>query len=162
MMMINSERLKAKLNDKSTIPWHERDKSTNSYKLGYLNCLEKVLAIVGEIEGKNLEDLKATMIKEAEAKKVGILSHSEKNIVEGCISLMEDLHSAMLEYMNMMGFEYNHESSEEFPQFSFSYFEIVQKLLLQKTSHSGEASTRQKCQQLGFDSADTIVIGEKS
>ncbi|SHI75815.1 hypothetical protein SAMN02745975_00548 [Geosporobacter subterraneus DSM 17957] len=49
------------------------------------------------------------------------------------------------------------EGKELFVNFDF---EIVQRLLLQKTSHSGGTSTRKKCEQLGFDSYETIIIGE--
>lgn len=62
--------------------------------------------------------------------------------------------------MEHMGFEYNVEDEEEVPRFRYTYFEIIQKLLLARTSYSGGTSTREKCEQLGFDSYETIIIGE--
>ena len=89
-----------------------------------------------------------------------IPSHSEKDIVNGCISLMQGLYQKMIEYMEHMDFEYDKEIEEERPEFGYSYFKIVQKLLLQRTSHSGGNSTRKKCKQLGFDSSDIVEFSE--
>lgn len=80
--------------------------------------------------------------------------HSEKEIVENCISLMYNLTEHFKEYLEFMNIE--PESDEEIFGVSYSYFEIVQKLLLNGTSHSGGTSTRTKCKELGFDSSDVI------
>ncbi len=173
-MMIDSEILRERLNDKSAIPWHENDRSTNSYKQGYLSGLIKALAILGEVEyftehGKDREpidfefsedDIKGlkaiTRAVSDKIKELELSSHSEKDIVEACIGLMESVHGRMMEYMEMMDVEH----TEGIPVLNYSYFEIVQTLLLQRTRHSGGTSTRAKCEQLGFDSYETITIGE--
>lgn len=176
--MINSEVLHEKLNDKSVIDWLDNDKSPLSYKQGYLSGIIKALSIISEVEyfakhghdkppidfeldEETSESLKIVMgAVNDKIKELELSSHSEKDIVNGCIGLMEDVHERMMEYMEMMGFEYNSKDKEEIPQFRYSYFEIVQRLLLQGTSHSGGTSTRKKCEQLGFDSYETIIIGE--
>lgn len=60
--------------------------------------------------------------------------------------------------MDYMGFEYDPENEEEQPVFKYSYFHIVQTLLLWNTSHSGGTSTQVKCRQLGFDSSESVVL----
>lgn len=99
--------------------------------------------------------------KLTELNPIELTSHSEKDIVSGCISLMQDLYENMIQYMEFMGFEYDKENEEERPHLEYSYFEIVQKLLLWKTSHSGSTSTMDKCKQLGFDSCKRIIFKEK-
>jgi len=177
-MMINSEVLKERLNNQSIIDWIDKDKSPESYKQGFLSGVIKALAVVGEVEyftkhrcdrppiELDLDDETTESLKMVvgtisdKLNELELTSHSEKDIVEGCIALMENVHQNMLEYMEHMGFEYDSENKEEVPQFVYSYFEIVQRLLLNRTSHSGGTSTRKKCEKLGFDSCKTVIIGE--
>jgi hypothetical protein len=83
-------------------------------------------------------------------------SHSEKDIVESCIELMEDVHANMMEYMEMMEVEH----TEGIPTLTYNYFQIVKRLLLGRTRHGGGTSTTAKCRQLGIDPYGEIIIGE--
>lgn len=86
-------------------------------------------------------------------------SHSEREIVVGCLGLMDSLVSDFKEYLAYVGID---EDEEEFPfSTSKSYFEIVQYLLLSRTGHSGGTSTREKCRALGFDPSERRVFGEE-
>lgn len=80
--------------------------------------------------------------------KPDLSSHSEKHIVEGCIALMQELNNRFLEYLDHMDIK----PSEEDDKWGtyFSYFEIVQRLLLAKTWHVGGTSTRLKIAELGY------------
>lgn len=93
-----------------------------------------------------------------------ITSHSETEIVKGCVSLLDELKGRFEEYLDFMGIQPEH--SEEVFCTEFSYFHIVQRLLLWTTYHSGGTSTQQKCRELGFDPSDDVVFaderGEKS
>lgn len=102
------------------------------------------------------EQLKAEIahLKEKEASEV--TSHSEKNILNGAISLMETVFRYMIDYMDYMGFEYDNDDDEEKPRFEMSNFEIVQRLFLSRTSNSGGTSTRAKCKELGVE--DDVMI----
>lgn len=86
-------------------------------------------------------------------------SHSELEIVKGCISLMQMLMGRFEEYLDWMGV--SPDSEEERFLTQFSYFEIVQRLLLWTTSHSGGTSTMQKCAELGLDSGDCAVFEDE-
>src|SRR5699024_5503322 len=144
-----------------------------SYKQGFLSGMIKALTIINnveyftehgherppidfELDDETSESLKVVMgAVNDKLNELELSSHSEKDIVNMCILLMEDVHERMMEYMEMMGFEHD----EGIPKLSYSYFEIVQNLLLCRTRHGGGTSTREKCEKLGFDSYETIIIG---
>ncbi len=85
-----------------------------------------------------------------------VQSHSEKDIYNGCISLMERLIGEFQDYLQT-ALDINIEELDEESLFSLSIpkEEIVQTLFLNKTSHSGGASTIKKCKELGLDLNDT-------
>ncbi|GEM_PF-4385214 len=88
-------------------------------------------------------------LKASQHVRCGVASHSEKEIVSGCITLMERLKNEFGEYLDFVGFE--PECEEERFSVGFHYNEIIRTLLLSGTSHSGGASTAKKCRELGFD-----------
>ena len=90
-------------------------------------------------------------------------SQTEPKIVKGCISLMHELFGMFMEYLEWRGIEIpKDKEDEEYPCFNFSYFSIVKRLFLWNTSHSGGTSTRKKCDELGFDSSNTVSFCPKS
>lgn len=88
-----------------------------------------------------------------------IESHSEAEIVNGCIALMQELTGQFEEYLEYMDIVPG-EGEERFAA-AFSYFHIVQRLMLWKTYHSGGTSTIQKCAELGFDSGDCVIFRDE-
>lgn len=90
---------------------------------------------------------------EALEKQTGVISHSERDIVDGCIALMGNMWKEFIDYLDYMEVDYD---LDDMPSFSFSYFHIVQQLLLSHTNHSGGTSTRQKCDELGLDWSRSI------
>lgn len=88
-----------------------------------------------------------------------IESHSEAEIVKGCISLMRELTGLFEAYLDSLSVE--PESSEERFVAKFSYFEIVQRLLLWETHHSGGTSTIRKCDELGFHYNNYVVFADE-
>lgn len=90
------------------------------------------------------------------AKKEALSSHSERDIVLGCISLINKVLNgefAIFEQLEADGFDFDDykERYECELGFNLTYFEIVQRLLLECTTHGGGTSTRAKCRELGFD-----------
>ena len=79
-----------------------------------------------------------------------------QNIVRECISLMQSLMSRFEEWLEWMDIEVD--SKEEVFWTEFTYFEIVQRLLLFSTNHSGGNSTRELCGKLGFDFSKTVAF----
>lgn len=86
-------------------------------------------------------------------------SHSEREIVNGCVSLMQELVGYFEDYLDFMNIV--PENEEERFQMDFPFFHIVQRLLLWTTSHSGGTSTMQKCDELGLDSSDCITFEDE-
>jgi hypothetical protein len=175
-LKIDSDVLRKRLNNKELVDWIDEDQSSMQYKQGYLSGLIKALAVLGEVEyftehGEDREPIEFEFSEDAikglaavtgavsdKIKELELASHSEKDIVHACIWLMEDVHEKMMEYMEMMDVEH----TEGIPKLNYSYFEIVQTLLLQRTRHSGGTSTIVKCEKLGFGSGETIVIGDNA
>ena len=85
-------------------------------------------------------------------------SHDEKQTLECCISLMQEMVNEFAEWYRWQHGEDAIEELDEEERFCFrkSYFSIVQELFLIGTNHSGGTSTRAKCEQLGVDSAEEI------
>ena len=83
-------------------------------------------------------------------------SHSEKQILEGCISLMQEIVDGFRDYLDYIGHD-EPEYEEEKQPFCMSYFHIVNRLFLWNTSHSGGTSTRAKCHELGIDDSGRNV-----
>ena len=85
-------------------------------------------------------------------------SHDEKHILKYCISLMQELVGKFEEWYEYVHGEDAIKDLCEDEKFCYrmSYFNIVQKLFLLATSHSGGTSTRAKCEQLCVDSSDEI------
>lgn len=82
-------------------------------------------------------------------------SHSEAAILRGCIDLMHQLVGRFEEYLDFIGF---HPQNEE-ERFSTEFYmtEIVERLFLWETTHSGGTSQGMKLHELGV-SDETVVF----
>ena len=86
-------------------------------------------------------------------------SQSEKHIYEECLSLMETLTDRFYDWCEMYGIDMEDLSEEERFCTSFSNTEIVERLFLLHTTHSGGTSQRMKCKELGIDPSENISFG---
>ena len=76
-------------------------------------------------------------------------SHSEKDILKGCIALMQELTDEFKDYLEWLGYDLDKLDEAERFNYRMTYFHIVQRLFLYCTSHSGGNSTRAKMDELG-------------
>ncbi len=83
-------------------------------------------------------------------------SHSEKQIYEGCISLMNQMFGQIKEWLYDMGYISEDDDPEEVFGMSLTNTEIVERLFLQGTTHSGGTSQRLKCKKLGIDPTGSV------
>lgn len=83
-------------------------------------------------------------------------SHSEKEIYEGCLALMEELTGRFQEYLDFIGVDLSEYPTEEQFDASFQTTEIVERLFLWHTMHSGGTSQCMKCKELGIEPCKTI------
>lgn len=75
-------------------------------------------------------------------------SHSEQQILKGCLALMQHLVDDFAEYLDFL--DVHPETEEEQFCLSIPYSVIVQRLFLWNTKHSGGTSTGMKCRNLGI------------
>lgn len=85
-----------------------------------------------------------------------IESHSEQKIVECCIDLMQELVNEFEKYIDYIDIDLTELPDDEHFKVCYTNAEIVNRLLLSTTTHSGGISTRQKCKELGLDSSKSI------
>lgn len=85
-----------------------------------------------------------------------IESHSEQKIVECCIDLMQELVNEFEKYIYYIDIDLTELPNDEHFKVCYTNAEIVNRLLLSTTTHSGGTSTRQKCKELGLDSSKSI------
>ena len=82
-----------------------------------------------------------------------------KEIVHGCIYLMQKLTGQFEDYLEFM--DVKPESNEERFATTMTYFEIVRDLLLWTTRHSGGNSTMKLCHDLGFDYSQGVLFRDE-
>ena len=85
-----------------------------------------------------------------------IESHSEQKIVECCFDLMQELVNEFEKYIDYIDIDLTELPDDEHFKVCYTNAEIVNRLLLSTTTHSGGTSTRQKCKELGLDSSKSI------
>lgn len=85
-----------------------------------------------------------------------IESHSEQKIVECCIELMQELVNEFENYIDYIDIDLTELPDDEHFKVCYTNAEIVNRLLLSTTTHSGGTSTRQKCKELGLDSSKSV------
>lgn len=110
---------------------------------------------------------------EAEAKspamqigQVKISTHSDKEILDACISLIDGvLNGEHGIYQQLADDDFDFDAFEERFDckigFSYSYFEIIQRLFLWGTNHSGGTSAHAKCRELGVDAGAVVDFSRR-
>lgn len=78
-------------------------------------------------------------------------SHSERQIYDGCIELMDKMMDNFAWYLGFIGVDIENMADDEKLRFGISKMEIVRTLFLEHTDHSGGTSTIAKCKELGID-----------
>lgn len=96
---------------------------------------------------------------ETASQAAGVQSHSEKEIYDGCIRILRQMVRFFEEYLEAMDIYQEDLAEEERFSVALSNFEIVQNLFLYGTTHSGGASTRQKCKELGLNDDELVEFG---
>ena len=88
-------------------------------------------------------------------------SHSEREIFDGCVALMQELTGHFERYLEYIGVDIKGEDDEERFGVKFYNTVIVERLFLWNTSHSGGTSQRLKCRELGIDDAGTVTFEDE-
>lgn len=85
-------------------------------------------------------------------------SHSESDIYKGCIALMQELMGRFEDYLDFIGLDPKEANEEERFATYFYPTQIVEKLFLWNTHHSGGTSQLLKCKELGIDTDKTVIF----
>lgn len=115
----------------------------------------------------DIEDAKAEAKNLAmQIGQIKIPSHSDKHILMACISLIDGvLNSEYGIYQQLADDDFDFKEFEERwgckLGFSYSYFELVQRLFLFHTTHSGGTSTHAKCRELGVDAGEAVDFSRR-
>ncbi len=98
-----------------------------------------------------LKDYKRLKNQEEAAQNNMTASHSERDIFDGCISLMQRLVKDFRDYLEFIDVDVNDMDEDEKFGIAYPVTEIVRTLFLAQTSHSGGTSSRMKLEELGVE-----------
>jgi hypothetical protein len=129
------------------------------YKRDILNDREH-FPIVGYVDYKNLLTNAVLSAVQNDAESDMTSSHSEKDILNGCISLMQSLMGRFEEYLDFIDFHPDPDYEEERFCTEFYMTEIVERLFLWHTRHSGGTSQMMKLRELG-EERETVTFEDE-
>jgi arginyl-tRNA synthetase len=101
---------------------------------------------MGEYLRETLKMLQAEPCKDAKMEK-----HTDRQIYDGCIRLMESMVDYFQEYLEFLGYDLDKLDEDERFAVEMSNMEIVRQLFLYQTRNSGGCSTRDFCERIGVD-----------
>ncbi len=124
--------------------------SSGKFKVICINCSAQTVSC----------NTLAEAVKKWEKGEYTIPCHSEKEILNGCIQLMNMMVGYFEDYISFMGFDIDSNDKEQQFEINIPYSTIVNKLFLSNTSHSGGTSTSAKCRELGIGSWAVNFVAE--
>ena len=83
--------------------------------------------------------------------KAELEKHTDRQIYDGCIQLMQKMVDYFQEYLDYLGYDLDMLDEDERFVVVMSNMEIVRQLFLYHTRNSGGCSTRDFCEKLGID-----------
>jgi hypothetical protein len=104
-------------------------------------CIAKV-----NFSKEDMQEIVDKKVKEQEMEK-----HTDRQIYDGCIRLMERMVDYFQEYLEYLGYDLDKLDEDERFAVGISNMEIVRYLFLYSTRNSGGCSTRDFCEKLGID-----------
>lgn len=108
-------------------------------------CLDEDISII-------LEELPSVK----SVAKIEMEKHTDRQIYDGCIHLMQKMVDYFQEYLDYLGYDLDLLDEDERFAVGISNMEIVRYLFLYKTRNSGGCSTRDFCEKLGVDPYDSV------
>ena len=82
--------------------------------------------------------------------------HTDRQIYDGCILLMQKMVDYFQGYLEYLGYDLDKLDEDERFVVRMSNMEIVRQLFLQNTRNSGGCSTRDFCEKLGVDTYKSV------
>ena len=82
--------------------------------------------------------------------------HTDRQIYDGCIYLMQEMVGYFREYLGYLGIDVDKIDEDEQFAVGIPNTAIVRWLFLVHTRNSGGTSTRELCEQMGIDSGEYV------
>lgn len=101
--------------------------------------------------GKYLREILKTLGEKADPVKAEMEKHTDRQIYDGCILLMQKMVDYFEEYLEYLGYDLDKLDEDERFAVGMSNMEIVRQLFLRHTRNSGGCSTKGFCEKLGID-----------
>jgi hypothetical protein len=109
--------------------------------------------------GEQKECLKILIsILEQQHSKDGMEKHTDRQIYDGCIHLMQKMVDYFREYLEYLGYDLDKLDEDDRFAVGISNMEIVRWLFLFHTRNSGGCSTRDFCEKIGIDDSDVVTF----
>ena len=86
----------------------------------------------------------------------GMEKHTDRQIYDGCIHLMQKMVDYFQEYLEYLGYDLDKLDEDERFAVEISNMEIVRWLFLFHTRNSGGCSTRDFCEKIGIDDSEVV------
>lgn len=86
----------------------------------------------------------------------GMEKHTDRQIYDGCIYLMQRMVDYFQEYLEYLGYDLDLLDEDERFAVGISNMEIVRWLFLFHTRNSGGCSTRDFCEKIGIDASEVV------
>lgn len=86
----------------------------------------------------------------------GMEKHTDRQIYDGCIHLMQKMVDYFKEYLEYLGYDLDKLDEDDRFAVGISNMEIVRRLFLSHTRNSGGCSTRDFCGKIGLDETERV------
>ena len=95
-------------------------------------------------------------LSEQEPCEDGMEKHTDRQIYDGCIHLMQKMVDYFKEYLEYLGYDLDKLDEDDRFAVGISNMEIVRRLFLSHTRNSGGCSTRDFCGKIGLDETERV------
>lgn len=102
------------------------------------------------------EELRLTNAGREFLESVEMEKHTDRQIYDGCIHLMQKMVEYFEEYLEYLGYDLDKLDEDDMFAVCISNMEIVRWLFLFHTRNSGGCSTREFCEKIGIDPSDSV------
>ena len=121
---------------------------------------EKALAFLKDMQEctyDKIEEIRTAIeCLEQQPSEDGMEKHTDRQIYDGCIHLMQNMVDYFQEYLEYLGYDLDLLDEDERFAVGISNMEIVRWLFLFHTRNSGGCSTRDFCEKIGIDDSEVV------
>ena len=123
-----------------------------------IELLDNLTGMVEDNQNSDYDTALKMAIKalEQEPCEDGMEKHTDRQIYDGCIRLMQKMVDYFNEYLEYLGYDLDKLDEDDRFAVEISNMEIVRLLFLSHTRNSGGCSTRDFCGKIGLDDVERV------